>query len=216
MLSAFTIAIIVGLVSAISVSIKQGAEKKFLQILNTMGPASARQFLDSKVRPAAKLNANSILDQRRRMAALAILGDYPSLEGELAQHVGAIAVVAQVNSVALLGMAVRAPDPTPYIQRLEGLATQLETQAGALYKLPKQQTRRLALLAAGLAGRPMPAEVPGAIFAVAQLGACTAVVYQQALAVALERTGNTGKAAEMFAQVRARTNAFDRPMARVA
>jgi hypothetical protein len=217
MLTAFVTAIIVGAISAISFSIKQGHESKFLQILNTMGPASARQFLDSKIRPATKIGANQLIEQRRRMAGLSLLGDAVAIEQEIGSHFGGIHVIAQVSSVGLLGLAVRAPDPTPYIQRLEALATQLETEASGIYRLPKQQTRRLAILAGGLAGRPMPLDVPAGIFAVArQLGPLTALLYQQALAIALERTGNTPKAAEMYATVRARTNAFDRPLQGVA
>jgi hypothetical protein len=187
---------------------KKQTGRRFLGILNTGGAVAARQFLQSRVPSAIRLLPNKVNEQRTRMAALVILGDVEQIQTELGGHRDENLIhTARVHVVGLLGLAVRAPDPSPYVDHLESLASRV-AMGGPEHPLALE-TRRAADLGAALAGRPLGPVLTAAILSDAKRSErLVGLVQRQALAVALERGGDAAKANEIFALVRAQASTF--------
>jgi hypothetical protein len=211
MLQGAIIGAVVGVVvSLIMLVARRNFRTKFLRALKEGGPATARQVLDGKARPATKIGINRILDQRERMAALALLGDVTALEQEIAAHTGTLTAVVQVNALALLGIAVRSADPTDAARRLDELAGQMERDGGRTMALVKKKTRALAVLAQGLTGQSVPSQTRMTLDSFNGDGGMVQLLVWQATAQALEKTGQTQQAQGIRQKVRVFTDAFER------
>jgi hypothetical protein len=201
-----------GVTSLIMLQKRKGRRAGFLHALKQEGAPGARQYLDKNIRASAALSAGQIIDQRERMAALAILGDVEALEREMAQHRGGLNVVTQVDAVALVGIAVRSADPADAARRLDEIAARMEREGGVLMGLVKKKTRALATLVQFMAGQQVPlAQARPDIESFAGDGGMTGVLMWQALAMALGRNGPNQGSEELRRKVRDFTDAFDAP-----
>jgi hypothetical protein len=198
-------------VSLIMILMRRGFRTTFLRALREQGPAAARAVLDGKVRAAAKIALRHIIDQRERMAALALLGDVTTIEQEMAQHTGLLTAVVQVNAIGLLGVGVRSADPSDPARRLDELATRMESEGGRAMVLVKKKARALAVLALGLTGKPIPSPTRMTLDSFNGDGGMVQILVWQATALALERVGQTQQAQGIRGKVRLLTDAFDEP-----
>lgn len=209
MLMGAIIGAVVGLlVTMIMLSQRNRRKKAFLTALNSQGPEAARAFLDSAIKPRAKMGVSHILDQRERMAGLALLGDVQAIEAEHANHTGPLTAEVQVGAIALLGVALRSDDPRDAAGRLDALATRFEGEGGRMMALVKKKTRAMAAVAAGLTGKPVPREMRDQIASMAS-GETPLVklCLYAAMARAIEAIG--GDAGHLWRMVREHTHAFD-------
>jgi hypothetical protein len=210
MIEGAIIGAVVGLVfSLIMILKRKGLRKELLRLLKGPGPDAARQYLDKKIQPLTKIKLNQILDQRERMAALTLLDDRDALEQEIAGHLGPLTAVVQVNAIALLGLALRAEDPSEPAQRLEQLATQVEQEGGRTLKLVKKKTRALAVLAQALGGERIPSDVRLTLESFSGDGGMVQLLVWQATAVALDKLEQTQQASDLRQKVRSFTDAFE-------
>ena len=139
---------------------------------------------------------------------VALVGQYRA-SSEIAGHTGPLTAVVQVNAIALLGLALRAEDPSGPGQRLDQLATQMEQEGGRTMKLVKKKTRALAVLAQALAGERIPSEVRLTLESFSGDGGMVQLLVWQATAVALEKLGQTQQANDLRTKVRSFTDAFE-------
>jgi hypothetical protein len=210
MIQGAIIGLIVGIVMTVVMARKRkGIQAAVLGPLNAGDATQARAALDKKVPPLTKIPNTKIIEQRDRMAALTLLNDVQALEAEAASHSGHITALGQVNAVALLGIAVRSADPADAAQRLEALATHVETEGGRLLGLVKKQVRAFAVLGRGLTGAPMDADALGPIASLANESGVTQIVLWQAFVRAYEASGQTQNAESYRTRVQAATKAFD-------
>ena len=106
MLEGMIIGAIVGLIAAALGLIRQKKLRKgILMALEAGNPRVARQELDRRHPPATKLSLGDIVNQRERMAGLALLNDPQSILREMSVHQGALAAVVQVGALGCLGLA---------------------------------------------------------------------------------------------------------------
>lgn len=207
-------AIIGGVIGAgISVAMllqRSSRRKKLIKALGSGdGAKQARALLDASLPARDKIPLSKILDQRERMAGLAMLDDCAAIEGEIAQHQGAPTSEVQVNAMGLLGLAVRGDATAP--ERLEELAGRMESEGGRTMHLVKKKTRALAHLAAGAAGAPIPTDQLMAIESLAADGGMVQLLVWQALSMAMERAGKNPQAEGYRNRVRQQTRAFEGP-----
>lgn len=196
-------------VSLVMLAQRSGRRKKLIKALASPdGPEAARTLLDASIKPVTKIPLSKILDQRERMAGLAVLGAVDALEQELAAHEGALTSVVQVGAIGLLGLALR-KDPAEAAERLDALATRMEQEGGRAMALVKKKTRALAHLAAGLAGTPIPVDKLLTIEQLASDGGLVQLVVWQALSLAMRKAGKLPQAEGFANKVRQHTRAFE-------
>lgn len=170
------------------------------------GQAAALAALNRSTAPTIKLNAQSMVAQRERMAALTLIGDGDAIVRELGQHDGKIGIVAQVHSIGLLGARVRGVANAT--SQLNELATRMETEGGRLTGVVKKTVRSLADLAAAIDGAPLPAESGARVRHLAASDSpMSRIVVQAALAQMIEAAG--GDATAQRKVIRQTTRAFD-------
>jgi hypothetical protein len=209
MLEGAIIGAVAGLiVSLIMIVARKGLRKEFLRLLGER-PELARQYLDRKIPALRKVPLGKILDQRERMVGLALLADLPSLEQELEAHTGALTAVVQVNAIALLGIALRSPDPGEAARRLDALAAKMEAEGGATMALVKKKVRALATLALALGGQPLPSQTRLVLESFSGDGGMVQLLVWSAIARALERSGQSEQAEGLRRKVREHTGAFE-------
>jgi hypothetical protein len=104
---------------------------RFLHERRRRGEVAARDRLDELFPTNTRLARSRVGLARRRMVALALLGDLETLEREVRAHVGPPALVAEVNAVALVGLALRGTDPRGAMERIDDLHRRLRRQAGS-------------------------------------------------------------------------------------
>jgi hypothetical protein len=202
-------AFIGAMITIITVSKAKGSSDKRMRALETQGPGAARALLDTQIPPVDDLPMSKILEQKERMASLAMMGDVASLEREAPRHRGALTSIVQVNAMAMLGIAFRAPDKRAQaVAELERLATQMETEGGALMGLVKKKTRAMAHLGRGLLGEPIHVDQHLVIQQLTKEPNATGLLVAAAWAEALRLTGQQARAEEVMAGVRAKTRAF--------
>lgn len=209
MLQGAIIGAIVGGIMALMMFLKRRNRKEaLLSTLEEQGPTAARTKLDLMIPPVRKIPINKIMDQCERMASLAIIGDTKALQDEIDGHDGKLTAVAQVDGLALLGLAIRSDDPAPHAKALDALAAKMEAEGGALMKLVKDKLRTFAGVAQAIAGQEVERKVhvQGRTLASKETGT-PKIVMLQALALALEATGSSGDA--LRDEVRKLTRAFD-------
>jgi hypothetical protein len=206
---------IIGVIFSLVMILKRkGLRKELLRLLKEQGTDAARAFLDRKHPPIKKIPIGKLLDQRERMAALALLGDTSAIEAELADHRGALTCTVQVGAIGLLGLTLRSPDPADAARRLDELATKMEQEGGRTMKLVKKKTRALATLGKAMAeGEQIPSETRLTLESFSGDGGMVQLLTWQATAIALEKTGGDQQAAALRAKVRQITDAFDQPAA---
>lgn len=203
-------AVVGGIVSLIMILKRKGLRKELLRLLRDQGPDAARAFLDRKQPPIKKIPVGKLLNQRERMAALALLNDTESIETELSGHRGALTCTVQVGSIGLLGLTLRSADATDAARRLDELASRMEQEGGRTMKLVKKKTRALAVLAKAMAeGEKIPSEVRMTLDSFSGDGGMVQLLVWQATAIALEKTGGEQQAADLRAKVRQLTDAFE-------
>jgi len=210
MLQGAIIGLIVGIIMTVVMLLRRkGLQKQVLDLLARGDVAGARLYLDRKVPPVSKIPLNKINDQRDRMAALAAINDTAALEQEVAAHDGKLTATVQVDAVALFGIALRAGDPGPAVDRLDALATKMEQEGGALMGLVKKQTRAWADLGRGLQGQALTAEQRTAVGGLTNHGGLVQLLVWQGLYKAFEAAGTPEHGQQYRAQVQALTQAFD-------
>jgi hypothetical protein len=211
MIEGAIIGAVIGLVvSMVMLLARKGTRKKLLQTLKAEGPEAARRLLDEKLPPLTKIPLGKILDQRERMVALAILGDLPALEQEIAAHRGTLTAVVQVDAIGLLGIALRSPDPSDAVARLDALATRMEKEGGATMALVKKKTRALAVLGKGLTGEPIPSQTRLVLESLTGDGGMVQLLIWQAIARSLEKGGAQLEQAQgLRRKVQEHTDAFE-------
>jgi hypothetical protein len=203
---------IIGGVIGVAVSLgmlyqRSARRKKLLKALQK-GDSSAAQMLDLSIKPVIRIPLSKIIDQRERMAGLALVNDLESLEREVKEHEGALTAVSQVNAVGLLGIAIRG-DAADAARRLDDLATKLETDGSRALGLVKKKVRALAHLAAGVAGTPIPESQLASIESFAGEGGLLQLVVWQCMALAAAKAGKTMQAQGYRRRVLDVTTAFE-------
>ncbi|MCA9666827.1 MAG: hypothetical protein KC503_14605 [Myxococcales bacterium] len=211
MLKGAIIGAIAGLVVTLVMFAKRGStRKKVLAALSTQGPQAARAVLDKRVAPTAKISTSRFLDVRERVCALAVIGDVDALQRELEAMTGSLTVVSQVGVLGWLATALRLPDPSPAIAKVEEHASRLESEGGRMMALAKRKMRALADLAAALqSGAQLAADTRRDIDAVSNDGGFVQVVIWQALRRYLQAAGEAEKAEVYAMRVRSVTTAFE-------
>jgi hypothetical protein len=209
MLQGAIIGAIVGSIMMLVMFLKRRKRKDvLLQTLEHEGQSAARAELDRMIPAIGAIPINKIVDQSERMASLAIIGDTVALQAEIDGHSGKLTAVAQVNGLALLGLAIRSDDPAPHAQALTELSAKMDAEGGALMKLVKDKLRTLAGIAQAIAGQQVDRDVHsrGRTLASKEMGT-PKIVLLQALVRAAERTGENPE--PLRAEVRTLTSAFD-------
>jgi len=210
-------AVVGGVVSLVMILMRKGLRKELLRLLKQQGPEAARRFLDRKIPATRKLGINQILNQRERMAALALLGDTEAIDQEVAGHHGVLTATVQVGAIGLLGLTLRGADPAEGAARLDALATKMEQEGGRTMALVKKKTRALAVLANAMAsGERIPSEVRLTLESFSGDGGMVQLLVWQATAIALEKLGQEQQAQGLRDKVRAFTDAFDTPRSAAA
>jgi hypothetical protein len=183
---------------------------RFLAAVDGGGAAEARALLDKQIPPRTKIPLSKTADQFDRMAGLALLRDAPALERELAGHTGHLSAVTQVDSLALIGLALVGHDPLGAAERLDELALRVERDGGRALRLVKQKVKQLAGLGRSLAGQPLEA---AQVTALDRLAAgyplLPRLLLQQAIGEAFERAGKPEGARLFKDRVRQKTRAFE-------
>jgi tetrahydromethanopterin S-methyltransferase subunit G len=202
------------IVSLVMILKRKGLRKELLRLLKAQGADAARAYLDRKHPPLRKIPIGKLLDQRERMAALALLGHTSAIEEELAGHRGALTCTVQVGAIGLLGLTLRSPDPADAARRLDELATKMEQEGGRTMALVKKKIRALATLARAMAeGEQIPSETRLTLESFSGDGGMVQLLAWQATAIALEKTGGEQQAAALRAKVRQITDVFEQPAA---
>ncbi|MEM9459798.1 MAG: hypothetical protein AAGF11_36815 [Myxococcota bacterium] len=207
------IGMLVGVVMMLILMAKRRKRKDaLLSTLEQQGPGPARALLDRTLPAMGTIPLGKIVDQCERMASLAIIGDTEALRAEIDRHEGKLTAIAQVNGLALLGLAIRSDDPAPHAQALTELSARMDAEGGLMMKLVKDKLRTYAGIAQAITGQKVERKihVNGRTLASKETGT-PKIVLLQALARALEGTG--GHSESLRAEVRASTRAFDDPPA---
>jgi hypothetical protein len=208
MLSGALIGACVGLVIAlVQLAQRSSGYKRLITALETQGREMARAAIDRNQRGVIDLRAEKVLEQRERMAALAVVGDLPSLREEIQTHRGKIVVLARVNGMALLGLALREQGEAraQAVTKLDELAAKLEAEGGALSKIPKKELHALAALGHALLGQPIKVDDQLPLHNLTSEKSAVGLLVAQALSLGLAATGVTAKAEEYAALVRSRS-----------
>jgi hypothetical protein len=190
---------------------RKGLRKAFLGALQAQGPQAARAVLDRRIPATKKLKLNQIVDQRERMAALAILNDVTSLQAELDGHHGPLTGVTQVNAMGLLGVALRSAEPGPAATALEQVADNVDQHGGRSLGLVKKKTRALAKLARALDGGQLESRDRLTLESFSRDGGMVELVVLAATARALDAAGQPKQAAGLRGKVEAHTSALTTP-----
>lgn len=210
MLQGAIIGAVVGLIMTIVMAQqrKKGAGS-VLSALESSGKAAAREAID-KMQPAVtKIPTSKFVKLQERFAALAIIDDTDALEAEVNGVTGAKNVVVQLQGIGLLGLAVRADDPTPYAERLKAVSDEFERDGGKLMKLVKRNLRVYADIAAHLNGGNLADESKVSFGSLAQKNSMLGVVLYQAMGMHHRANGNDSDANSCFEVVKAQTQAFE-------
>ena len=199
---------IVGLIMATILIVKQARKKKqIIAVIEDKGPEAGKAALDKAIPPLKKIPLTKLLDQRERMAGLALVDDQEALEREIDEHTGELTAVAQVNAIGLLALAVR-KDAKDGARRLDELATKMENEGGRLLALVKKKTRALAILAMGLTGVEIPEEHWKTIEGISNESGMVQLLLWQAISLALKETGKPNPALAFEKRVLQVTRAF--------
>ena len=210
MLEGAIIGAIVGLIGAVIALITSAKRRDaVLKQLATGDKQGARQALDQRL-PAAskKLTLNDIVKQRERMAGLALVDDPAAIQAELDTLDGPLTAVTQVQTMGLIGLGLRG-DAQAAAARLGEVADKMEQEGGKMMGLVKKKTRSAARLAEGLAGTTIPPEEWPGLIGHAKDSGMSQLVMWQALATALNKSGETSQATVFEEKVRQRTRAFE-------
>lgn len=208
MLQGAIIGAIVGVIMMLVMYVKRSKRKgALLKTLEEQGQAAAKAELDRMIKPVGAIPISKIVDQCERMASLAIIGDTAALQAEVDGHSGKLTAVAQVNGLALLGLAIRSDDPAPHAQALTELSAKMDAEGGALMKLVKEKLRTYAGVAQAIAGQPVDRSIhsQGRTLAGKEMGT-PKIILLQAMVRAAEGAGENAE--PLRAQVRALTSAF--------
>lgn len=197
------------IVSLVMLAKRSGRRKKLVAALANQGPEAARELLDAALPPLAKIPLSKILDQRERMAGLALVGDVDALRQEIADHEGPLTAHAQVDAIAYLALVVRG-EVEEGSQGLEALAQRVEQEGGRGLMLVKRKVRALAELAKAVAGSALIPAQRLQVESVAGEGGLVQVLVWQGLSLALRAEGKEVQAEGMANKVRKVTRAYER------
>jgi DNA gyrase/topoisomerase IV subunit A len=199
----------IGAAVSVAMLLKRGARKKKLikALGGGAGREQARELLDVSLPPRDKIPLSKIFDQRERMAGLAMLDDSTAIEREIAEHQGTLTAEVQVKAMGLLGLAVRGDDTAP--ERLDELASRMESEGGRAMHIVKKKIRAMAHLAAGVAGTPIPTDQLMTVEGLAADGGMVQLLIWQALSMAMAQAGKNPQAEGFRNRVRQQTRAFE-------
>ena len=210
--SGMLIGAIIGGGIGLAIMLKQQRRRKnLLAVLRDQGTAAARTALDLVLPRRSAVPLGKLLDQRERMAALAIIGDHRALAAEVGGHSGKLTCVVQTDAIGWLALAIRRPpgqDASEPARQLAALADRVDQEGGITLKLVKRKTRMLARLAAAIAGEQLCADDFNEIKAQAtNESPLVKLLLFQGMALAVEAAGGNGES--IRAMVREQTAAFD-------
>lgn len=209
MLQGAIIGAIVGVIMTIVINQqkKKGA-LKVLGELDSSGQQAARAALDAMQPAVTKVPTSKFQKVIERLAGLAIINETATLEGELSSLTGAQNILVQLKGIGLLGLAVRADDPSVYATQLRELSDQFEKDGGKLMKLVKRNLRIYANLAEGIGGAALTDETKLQFGNLAPSNSMAGVIMYQARGMAAQANGQSTEAASCFDVVKAQTQAF--------
>lgn len=209
MLQGAIIGAIAGLIATVILARqrKKGATS-VLTAFASGGRSAAREALDAMQAPQTKVSSNKFLKMQERFAGLAIIDDTEALEAEMGGLTGAKNIVVQLEGLGLLGLAVRAEDPTPYAERLKAVSDRFQEEGGKLMGLVKRNLRVYADLAANLQGGTLNDESKVAFGSLAQKNSMSGALLYQAMGMVHHANGNARDANACFEVVKTLTQAF--------
>ena len=209
MLQGAIIGAVVGIIMTIVINQqkKKGAGK-VLGEYATSGQQAARAALDAMQPAVTKAATSKFQKLIERFAGLAIIDETDALEAEVNSLTGAKNVVVQLQAIGLLGLAVRAEDPSRYAAQLRDISDTFEKEGGKLMKLVKRNLRIYANLAEGLSGEAITEETRVQFGSLAPKNSMSGVVLYQARGMAHEASGQSADAAACFEVVKGHTQAF--------
>lgn len=197
------------IVSLVMLAKRSGRRKRLVATLANQGAAEARALLDAALPAVEKIPLSKILDQRERMAGLALIGDVEALKQEIAAHSGPLTAHAQVDAIAYLALAVRGANEEAS-GGLDALAQRVEQEGGRGLMLVKKKVRALAELAKAVAGEPLDAAQRLTLDSVAGEGGLVQLLVWQALSMAMRIQGKITQAEGLANKVRKVTRAYER------
>lgn len=186
---------------------KKGAVK-VLGELDSSGQQAARAALDAMQPAVTKVPTSKFQKVTERFAGLAIIDETAALQGEINGLTGAQNVLVQLQGIGLLGMAIRAEDPSVYATELRALSDAYDKDGGKLMKLVKRNLRVYANLAAGLSGEALTDETKLQFGSLAPKNSMAGIIMYQARGMAAQATGQSTDAASCFEVVKGQTQAF--------
>ncbi|MBW2733470.1 MAG: hypothetical protein JRH20_13875 [Deltaproteobacteria bacterium] len=199
----------IGLIVSLALLLKRSAgRKKLVTSLANEGREVARERLDATHPALGKVPLSKILQQRERMAGLALVGDVDALREEIQAHDGPLTAHAQVDAIAYLALVVRG-EVEEGSQGLEALAARMEQEGGRGLMLVKRKVRALAELAKAVAGTPLIPAQRLRVESVAGEGGLVQLLVWQALGLALRAEGKVAQADGMANKVRRVTRAYE-------
>jgi hypothetical protein len=155
------IGLIIGIVMAASAASGRKKANAFIVSLATEGPQAMRARIDAEFPYAGRLDVKNVRTNRRRVAALSLVGDLGAIEREIAACQGKPELVCQVQGIGLLALALYGPDAAGAAARLTALAQHTKASVkGLAKKIVVPWTEGYAALAAALAGQgPAPSDI---------------------------------------------------------
>lgn len=209
MLQGAIIGAIVGIIMTFVINRqKKNGALKVLGELDGSGQQAARRALDAMQPAVTKVATSKFQKVTERFAGLAIIQETTALEAELDGLTGAQNILVQLKGIGLLGLAVRADDPSVYARQLRALSDKFDNDGGVLMKLVKRNLRIYANLAEGIAGASLTDETKLQFGNLAPKTSMAGMIMYQARGMAAQANGQSTEAAECFKVVKGQTQAF--------
>ncbi|MGK0360406.1 MAG: hypothetical protein ACI9U2_002719 [Bradymonadia bacterium] len=209
MLQGAIIGAIVGIIMTIVINRqKKNGALKVLGELEASGQQAARRALDAMQPAVTKVATSKFQKAIERLAGLAVIEETAALQAELNGLTGAQNILVQLKGIGLLGLAVRADDPSIYARQLRALSDAFDKDGGVLMKLVKRNLRIYANLAEGIAGDALTDETKLQFGNLAPKSSMAGIVMYQARVMAAQANGQSTEAAACFEVVKGQTQAF--------
>lgn len=117
------------------------------------GADTALALLNTKIPPLAVVAYFRVLAQRERAAMLALLGEVKTLQSEQDARGGSLLQQANIDAVALMGLAIIDKNRAPHAKALQALAERIKADGGMTMAVLRKRVEAYAGLAKYLAGK---------------------------------------------------------------
>ena len=117
------------------------------------GADAALEQLNTKIPPLVQVAYFRVLAQRERAAMLAMLGEVKTLQSEQDARGGSLLQQANIDAVALMGLAITDPNRKPHAEALQALAERIKADGGMTMAVLRKRVEAYAGLAKYLAGK---------------------------------------------------------------